>query len=86
MPPVLRRGPAGETPEQRAERQRLAAEWRRANSWHPHQLRHNAGTRFRREYGLEVTRVLLGHKTAAMSEQYAEVDRTRAVEVMAKIG
>lgn len=55
-------------------------------SWHPHQLRHNAATYFRREHGLEVARVLLGHKHAAITEVYAEADRDRAVEVVAKIG
>jgi integrase len=55
-------------------------------SWHPHQLRHNAATFFRREHGLETARVLLGHKHAAITETYAEADRARAVEVVAKIG
>jgi len=54
--------------------------------WHPHQLRHNAGTHFRREFGLEVARVLLGHKHAAVTEIYAEADQKRAIEVMAAIG
>ena len=55
-------------------------------SWHPHQLRHNAATQFRREYGLEVARVLLGHKHAAVTEIYAEADQKRAIEVMSAIG
>jgi integrase len=54
--------------------------------WHPHQLRHNAATHFRREYGLEVARVLLGHKTAAITEIYAEADQQRAAQVMAQVG
>jgi hypothetical protein len=53
-------------------------------SWHPHQLRHNAGTQLRREYGLEVARVVLGHKHAAITEVSAEADRERAQEVMAR--
>ena len=55
-------------------------------SWHPHQLRHNAATYFRKEHGLEVARVLLGHRHAAITELYAEVDAERAVGVVAKIG
>jgi integrase len=55
-------------------------------SWHPHQLRHNAATLYRREHGLEVARVLLGHKHAAITEIYAEADQQRAIEVAAKIG
>jgi integrase len=86
MPQELRRPAKGETPEQKLERQRLAVEWRAENTWHPHQLRHNAATYFRREHGLEVARVLLGHKHAAITEVYAEADRARAVEVAARIG
>jgi integrase len=55
-------------------------------SWHPHQLRHNHATMVKREHGLEVARVLLGHKHASITEVYAEADRERAVEVVAKIG
>jgi len=54
--------------------------------WHPHQLRHNAATRLRREFGLEVARVVLGHKHAAITEVYAEVDFQKAAEVMKMIG
>jgi integrase len=55
-------------------------------AWHCHQLRHNAATYFRREHGLEVARVLLGHKHAAITEVYAEADHARAAEVVARIG
>jgi integrase len=54
--------------------------------WHPHQLRHNHATMVRRQYGLEVARILLGHKTAAVTEIYAEADEQKAVEIAAKIG
>jgi integrase len=54
--------------------------------WHPHQLRHNAGTRLRREHGIEVARILLGHATAFTTEIYAEVDRVKAVGVVAQTG
>ncbi len=54
--------------------------------WHPHQLRHNRATELRRLYGLEVARILLGHKTAVVTEIYAEADHARAIEVMGKIG
>jgi integrase len=55
-------------------------------SWHPHQLRHNHATMVRREYGLEVARLLLGHRRADVTEIYAEADQRRAVEAAAKIG
>lgn len=55
-------------------------------SWHPHQLRHTAATKLRRVYGIEVTRVILGHRSAAVTEIYAETDRAKACEVMAQVG
>jgi integrase len=71
---------------EKCNRQRKAREEAEIPSWHPHQLRHNAATYFRKQHGLEVARVLLGHKHAAMTEVYAEADSERAVEVVAKIG
>jgi integrase len=61
---------------------------RRANVpvWHPHQLRHNAATNLRKEYGIEMARIILGHSSIATSELYAEMDRTAAQEVIAKVG
>jgi integrase len=54
--------------------------------WHPHQLRHNAATRLRREFGLEVALVVLGHARADTTQIYAERDLARAREVMAEVG
>ena len=54
--------------------------------WHPHQLRHNAATRLRREFGLDVARAVLGHSSPAITEVYAELDQTKASEAMARIG
>jgi integrase len=54
--------------------------------WHPHQLRHNAATNLRREHGIEVARIILGHRSPAITEVYAEVDHARAIGVMALIG
>ena len=55
-------------------------------NWHPHQLRHSCATFLRREYGLEVARIILGHRSAAFTETYAEIDHARAIDVMEKIG
>ncbi|MHC4452704.1 MAG: tyrosine-type recombinase/integrase [Planctomycetota bacterium] len=55
-------------------------------SWHPHRLRHNAATALREQYGIEAARVILGHRSAAVTEIYAEVNRDKAMEVMAKFG
>jgi len=62
------------------------AAWRRANRWHPHQLRHTTATRLRRQHGIEMARIILGHSTAFTTEIYAEVDRRQALELIARIG
>ena len=54
--------------------------------WHPHQLRHNAATFLRKEFGLEAARIILGHKSAAITEIYAELDREKAIEVICSGG
>ena len=54
--------------------------------WHSHQLRHNAGTYLRKEFGLDVAQTVLGHSSAAMTEVYAEVDYTAAEAAIAKVG
>jgi integrase len=55
-------------------------------AWHPHQLRHNAATWLRKEFGLDVARVVLGHRSPAITEQYAELDFGKAREVMSRVG
>jgi integrase len=52
--------------------------------WHPNQLRHTAATQLRREFGLDVARVILGHSSPAVTEVYAEVDREKARDVMGR--
>lgn len=54
--------------------------------WRPYALRHAAATRLRREAGLEAARVVLGHSSLQMAEHYAQIDRAKAVEVMARLG
>ncbi len=55
-------------------------------SWHPHQLRHTAATRIRKEFGIEAARVVLGHTSAEMTEVYAEIDKMKASDIMARVG
>jgi integrase len=86
MPDELRRIPKDLDAEERKRLARLAAEWRKANCWHPGQLRHNAGTRIRAAYGIEAARIILGHSSAVTSEIYAEIDREKAQEIVAKMG
>ncbi|MCK6475968.1 MAG: site-specific integrase [Phycisphaerales bacterium] len=71
------------TPAQRAE---LNA-WRDAHRWHPHQLRHNAATRIRRECGLEAAQLILGHSSAAITDAvYAERDTAKIVTSIRLMG
>jgi integrase len=54
--------------------------------WHPHKLRHTRATELRREYGLDVARAVLGHRTPTITEMYAELDISRAAEAMERLG
>ena len=54
--------------------------------WHPNQLRHNVATRIRQQYGIEAARQLLGHRSIAVTEVYAEADACRVVRIMAEAG
>jgi integrase len=92
-PELARLQAAGRTREHRAAHRAWIAEhkaeleaWRRERRWHPHQLRHNAATRLRKEFGLDVARAVLGHASAAVTEIYAELDRAKAAEAMERVG
>jgi integrase len=54
--------------------------------WSPNQLRHNAATRLRRDFGLDVAQVVLGHAHADVTQVYADVDRRKAIAVMERVG
>lgn len=86
MPENLRLAPELESDEQRAERQRLARQWREQHTWHPNQLRHSAATEIRKQFGLEATQVVLGHSGANVTQVYAERDLEKAAAVMAQVG
>jgi integrase len=71
------------TPKQKAQ---LSA-WRKAHRWHPHQLRHNAATLLRRQFGLEAAQLALGHASAQITGAvYAERDREKVIDIMLRIG
>src|SRR5262249_4126005 len=55
-------------------------------NWHPHQLRHGAATRIRRQFGLDVARAVRGHSTPVVTEIYAKLDQARAAEATERIG
>lgn len=65
---------------------RTACQKAKVPAWHPHQLRHNAATWLRKEFGLDVARVVLGHRSPAITEQYAELDFGKARDVMSRVG
>jgi len=52
----------------------------------PHQLRHTAGTRTRKQFGADSAQSLLGHRHLRMTEHYAEIDKARAADVARKSG
>jgi integrase len=54
--------------------------------WGPNRLRHNAATRLRREFGLDVARAVLGHASPVVTEVYAELDGAKAAEAMERVG
>jgi integrase len=54
--------------------------------WTPHQLRHAAASRLRKEFGIELARIVLGHSSAITTENYAEADRKKAFSAVGKIG
>jgi len=54
--------------------------------WNPNQLRHNAATLLRREFGLEAARTILGHASAVTTEIYAEADHERARTIIRSVG
>jgi len=91
MPPAPLAKREGETDEEwqtrlTAEQKTELAAWQKAHRWHPHQLRHNAATELRKEFGIEAARIILGHRSAAITEVYAEKDEQQAVEAMMKVG
>lgn len=54
--------------------------------WAPNQLRHNAATTIRREFGLEAAQVILGHSELGVTQVYAERDSAKAIEIARRIG
>lgn len=55
-------------------------------TWTPHQLRHNAATKVRKEHGLEAAQVILGHSNANVTQVYAERDLAKAMQAAKELG
>jgi integrase len=61
-------------------------QWRGKMYWHPHQLRHNAATFLRQEFGVEAARLILGHRSIAVTELYAELNHDKALQIIEAVG
>ncbi len=55
-------------------------------TWKPNQLRHTAATQWRKEFGLDATSALLGHRLVTTSQIYAERSLDAATKVAAAVG
>jgi integrase len=74
------------TPEPAVDQPQRLREWRRQHRWSPNRLRHSAATLLRKQYGLDAARVILGHSSPAVTEIYAELDHSKALQIMAEVG
>ena len=59
--------------------------WAGVPRWHPHQPRHALATEVRKPFGIEASRVVLGHRDVRATQVYAQEDRRKGVEVMRRI-
>jgi integrase len=60
--------------------------WHKDHRFHANQLRHTFATDMRKQHGLEITSLLLGHSKMDTSEIYAEGDREKARQIVASVG
>lgn len=63
-----------------------AGDERTIPTWHPNQLRHDYAMRIRGEFGIEVARMPLGHRSTALTGSCAEIDRGRVREIVSRVG
>lgn len=54
--------------------------------WTPYQIRHAAATRLSAQFGPDIARRILGHRSLSMTAHYDHCDLTKAAELMAKFG
>jgi integrase len=73
-------------PDEIANDSATVEKWRSDHRWSPHQLRHTAATRIRKEFDIEAAKAVLGHSATNVTGIYAEIDRGRAVQVAKMIG
>jgi integrase len=65
---------------------RYACQRGKLEPWSPNQLRHNAATAIRKEFGLEAAQVILGHSEIGTTQVYAEQDTAKAIAVAKAVG
>jgi integrase len=80
--------PPGETYTVAAYRKAIhrACDMAGVERWSPNRLRHNAAERFRRKFGVEVARCVLGHSDIRTTQLYSEMDQAKAVAAAREIG
>jgi integrase len=85
---TLRKRPPGEHYTSMSYLRAITTACKKANipTWHPHQLRHNAATRLRKEFGLDVASAVLGHASLAVTDGYAELNAEKARLAMERVG
>lgn len=54
--------------------------------WSPGQLRHNAASRLEDEFGPDIARKILGHRTLQTTRRYVDDDLLKAAEAMRRVG
>jgi integrase len=81
-PELAEVAPKNLTPDQRS----ALKAWRKNHRWHPHQLRHSAGTAIREKAGVEAAQAVLGHAQTDTAEIYAKRSRELARRIAAEIG
>lgn len=65
---------------------RRACERAEVAPWHPHQLRHSAATALRKQFGLDIASIMLGHSRCDVTQIYAEKNHEAAIKIAAKVG
>ena len=68
------------------EKYALVRQWQKQHRFHPHQLRHNAATRLRQQYGIDLARTVLGHRSMMTTAIYAEADFAKARQAIRETG
>ena len=60
--------------------------WKERYQWSPNQIRHNVGTKVRKEYGVEGAQLVLGHSRVTTTQVYAEANAEKYADIARRIG